>query len=258
MKNSLEIVQLFLKAAGPHGDTDPLPPVFRASRKGATEIVQRLIWAGANINALRTDEPSSGYGYPCTALEAALCSGHYHVSELLLDAGMDFNSQVPGLRAALGAASIGWGYDLDPTQRDIVHKLLNAGADVNKAFSNDGVPLQNAVYELEFDRHLVQMLLDAGADVNGRAPDGNTALRNAVRKGNIDLIEVLLNAGADIEAYAPTDAGRTALQDAAEHGNTIVVGFLLERGANCNASAADSKGATALQAAAMGETFKLL
>jgi ankyrin repeat protein len=257
MRNDLEMVQLFLKAAGPHGNADPLPPIFRASRKGATEIVQCLIRAGANINALRTDMPSSGYGYPCTALEAALCRGHYHVFEMLLDAGTDFNGQVPSLRAALGAASTAWTYGLGPTERDIAHKLLNTGADVNRAFSSDGMPLHRAVNSCRFDRHLVQMLLDAGADVNGRAPDGNTALGIAVPWGNIDLIEVLLNAGADIEAYAPTDKSRTALQDAAQRGNTIVVRFLLERGANCNASAADSKGATALQAAAIGGNLQI-
>ena len=257
MTNNLEIVQLFLEAVGLHDNVDPLPLIFRASRKGATEIVQCLIRAGANINALRTDKPSSGYGYPCTALEVALCNGYYNVFELLWDAGTDFNGQVPGLRAALGAASTAWTYDFGPTERDIAQKLLNAGADVNRAFSSDGMPLHNAVGLHRFDRHLVQMLLDAGADVNGRAPDGNTALRNAVLGGNIDLIEVLLNAGADLEAYAPTDAGRTALQDAAQRGNTTVVRFLLERGANYNASAADSKGATALQTAAIGGNLQI-
>jgi ankyrin repeat protein len=118
MGNDLEMVQLFLKAAGPHGDAEPLPPIFRASRKGATEIVQCLTRADANINALRTDMPSSGYGYPCTALEAALCSRHYHLFEMLLDASTVFNGQVPGLRAALGAASWEWTYNFGPTERD--------------------------------------------------------------------------------------------------------------------------------------------
>lgn len=257
MRNDLEMVQLFLKAAGPHGDADPLPPIFRASRKGATEIVQCLIRAGANINALRTDMPSSAYGYPCTALEAALCSGHHHLFEMLLGASTVFNGQVQGSRAARGAASIEWTCNFGPREREIAHKSLNAGADVNRTFSNDGMPLHVAVGSWSFNRHLVQMLLDAGADVNGRTPDGNTALGIAVQKGDIDLIEVLLNAGADIEAYAPTDNSRTALQDAAQRGNTNVVRFLLERGANCNAYAADSKEATALQAAAIGGNLQI-
>ena len=242
IRNSLEMVRLFLKTAGLHSNADPLPPIFRASRKGTTEIVQCLIRAGANINALRTDKPSWGYGYPCTALEAALCRGHYHVFEMLLNTSTDFNGQVPSLRAAVGAASTAWTYNLGLTEWDIVHKLLNAGADVNRAFSGDGMLLHNAVYGCRFDKHLVQMLLDAGAGVNGRTPDGNTALRNAVLGGNINLIEAPLNVGADIEAYAPTDAGRTTLQDAAQSGNTIVVRFILERGVNCNESAADSRG----------------
>jgi ankyrin repeat protein len=248
MRNNLEMVQLFLKTGSLHGHEDPLPPLLRASMKGATEIVRCLIQAGANINALRTDKPSSGYGYPCTALEAALYNDHEHIVDLLLDAGAEFNCQVPGLRAALGAASSYW--RCGHINMNIAHKLLNAGADVNRAFSSDEMPLHNAVYSRSLD--LVQILLNAGADVNGRAPNGNTALRIAVLGADIDIIQVLLNAGADIEAFAPIDAGRTALQDAAECGNPIVVRFLLQRGANCNASAADSKGATPLQAAAIG------
>ncbi|RDL35193.1 uncharacterized protein BP5553_07124 [Venustampulla echinocandica] len=228
--------------------------ISAAVLRNSLEIIQL---AGANINALCTDKPPSGYGYPCTALEAALCNGHYHVFEILWDAGTDFNSPVPGLRAALGAASTAWRYGFDPTERDIAKKLLNAGADVNRAFSNHGMPLHNAVYSHRFERHLVQMLLNVGADVNGRTQDGETALRIAVNMGNVDLIEVLLNAGADIEAYAPTDTGRTALQAAAQRGNTIVIRFLLERGANCNASAANSRGATALQAAAIGGNVQI-
>lgn len=247
---NLGIVQLFLKTESPNGQGDLLPPILRASIEGETEIVQCLIEAGANINALRTDKPSLGYGYSCIALEAALRGGHQDIIDLLFDAGAGCTDQVPGLRAALGAASTIWRYSFEPIHMDIARKLLNAGADVNRAFSNIGMPLHNAVYIGRLE--LVQMLLDAGADVNSRTPDGNTALLNAIRKGNTDIIQVLLDAGADLSSSSLIDRGRTALQEAAARGNATVVRFLLERGADCNEPAADFKGVTALQAAAIG------
>ena len=244
-----KIMQLFLKRTSPNGQADLIPPLFRASIRRRTEIVKCLIKAGVNVHTLRTDKPSLGYGYPCTALEAALERGYKDIVNILLDASACSKDQVPGLRAALGAASIRWRYKVEPIHIEIAQKLLSAGANVNRAFSDKGMPLHNAAYSGRTD--LVQILLNAGADVNGRSPDGDTALLNAVRKGNIDMIKLLLNAGADIEIFAPMIGGRTALQGAAECGNTTVVRFLLAQGADCNARAADSKGVTALQAAAI-------
>ncbi|KAH8651560.1 ankyrin repeat-containing domain protein [Tricladium varicosporioides] len=250
MGMNLEIVQLFLRTASPNDLVDSVPLLFRASAYGKPEIVQCLIKAGANINALYTNKLLN-YNYPRTALEAALNYSRIEVFEMLWDAGAGCNGQVPGLRAALGAASARWRhYTVEPIHIDIARKLINAGADVNRAFSSEGAPLHNAVYAGRLD--LVQMLLDAGADVNGKAPDGNTALLNAVHKDDIDIIKVLLDAGADIKAFAPVERGRTALQGAAECGNTAAVRFLLERGADCNEPAAQSEGVTALQAAAIG------
>lgn len=255
MRNSLEMVQLFLEVADIHGDTDPLPPLFRASRMGATEIVQCLIQAGANTNALRTDKPSSGYDYPYTAFEVALREGHFGVFEMLLDAGVDFNGEVIDLKAALGAAIAIEDKNRELIQSSFSHKLLKVRVGINKILPDYEIPLFNAVSCS--DQHLVQTLLDEGADANGRTPRRNTVFQTAVKKGNIDLIELLLNAGADMEAYSPTDAPRTALQYAAQRGNTVVVRFLLERGANCNAPAADLMGATALQAAAIGGNLQI-
>lgn len=247
--DNLEILQLFLKRENPNSQADPVPPLLRASVWGQTEMVKCLIKERVNVNILRTDKSSLGYGYPCTALEAALHNGHNDIFDMLLDASARCNDQVLGLRAALGAASTWWGYRFNRIHMDIVQKLLSAGASVNRAFSNNGMSLHNAAYIGRVD--LVQILLNAGADVNGRSPDGNTALFNAVQSEDIDTIRLLLNAGADIEAFAPTIRGRTALQHATNCGNTTVVRFLLEQGADCNARAADSNGVTALQAAAI-------
>ena len=144
--DNLEILQLFLKRENPNSQADPVPPLLRASVWGQTEMVKCLIKERVNVNILRTDKSSLGYGYPCTALEAALHNGHNDIFDMLLDASARCNDQVLGLRAALGAASTWWGYRFNRIHMDIVQKLLSAGANVNRAFSNNGMPLHNAAY----------------------------------------------------------------------------------------------------------------
>ena len=232
--NNLEMVRLFLKTASPNGHADREPPLLRASTLGRTEMVQRLIQAGANANALR----SGRHAY--TALEAALSRGD-DIFYILWDAVTKINGQVPDLGAAPG-------WRRKPINMDIVHKFLIADADVNRVSYYD-IPLHQAASIGRLD--IVQILLDAGADVNGRTPDGDTALRNGVWSGNIDIIEVLLDSGAHINALALIDRGQTTLQEAIESGNTSIVRFLLEQSADCNAPGADSEGVISLQVAAI-------
>ena len=70
--------------------------------------------------------------------------------------------------------------------------LLEAGADANKAFSNDAnecTPLQMAVY----CGHLavVEALLETGADVKVMNNDGVTALSIAMRSGEAAIVAAL-------------------------------------------------------------------
>ncbi|KAE8442754.1 hypothetical protein EG329_002894 [Mollisiaceae sp. DMI_Dod_QoI] len=247
---SLEMVQLFLITGSPDGHADEVPPLLRASIKGATEIVRCLIHAGANINAPRTDGQYDRFQhYPRTALEVSLYYGHEDIFKILFDAGANANGQALNMGAALGAALLTPFWETK-VKMEIIHKLLDAGADVNTPFLERYMPLPCAV--MTGNIKLVELFLNAGAGVDSRTgPRGDTLLVEGVRLGRSDVIEILLDAEADINEAADEKHGRTAPQAAAERGNTSLVRLLLQRGADCNAPPADWYGVTALQAAAI-------
>ncbi len=224
-----------------------------AIRAGHSQVVQRLLAAGADVNAA----PAADFG--CTALQAAAELGHEEVVQRLLEAGVDVNAAPARFdgRTALQAAAEGG-------HREVVQQLLDAGADVNAAPVDDGSAVDRGLTALqaaaEFgNEELVQRLLEAGADVNaapvngGSAADcGLTALQAATGGGHREVVQQLLEAGADVDAAPASYHGRTALQAAAEGGHREVVQQLLEAGAHVNAAPARFDGRTALQAAAEG------
>jgi Ankyrin repeats (3 copies)/Ankyrin repeats (many copies) len=100
-------------------------PLYYASLLGILEIVERLLAAGADVNAA-----AAHYGR--TALQAASRGGHLQIVERLLAAGADVNAATARFgRTALQAAS-GYGH------LEIVERLLAAGADANAAAANYG------------------------------------------------------------------------------------------------------------------------
>ena len=81
----------------------------------------------------------------------------------------------------------------------VVEQLLKAGADVDKAATDDGAtPLLTASHEGH--EGVVEQLLKAGADVNIALTDldgGATPLWIAAHEGHEGVVEQLLKAGAD-------------------------------------------------------------
>jgi ankyrin repeat protein len=213
-------------------------PLYYASLLGILEVVERLLAAGANVNA-------ANYG-GWTALQAASGAGHLKVVERLLAAGADVNAAAAAGyrgRMALQAASEGG-------HLAIVERLLAAGADVNVADYYGWTALQTA--SGAGNLKVVERLLAAGADVNAAADDDDSgwmALQAASRGGHLEIVDRLLAAGADVNAAAGGYRGWTALQEASEGGHLEIVERLLAAGADANA-ADDSW--TALQTASRG------
>ncbi|KAK3373896.1 hypothetical protein B0T24DRAFT_529350, partial [Lasiosphaeria ovina] len=164
--------------------TEALQP---ASEGGHLAVVERLLVAGADVNA----GPARYSGR--TALQAASEGGHLAVVERLLVAGADVNAGPASLdgRTALQAASKGG-------HLAVVERLLVAGADVNSGptYYNGRTTLQAASEGGYLT--VVERLLVAGADVNAgpASHNGRTALQAASEGGHLTVVERLLIAGA--------------------------------------------------------------
>ena len=214
-------------------------PLQAALEGGHMQVVDQLLNAGADVNAAAAEFEGR------TALQAASEGGHVQVIERLLDAGADVNAAASRGQTALQAASVG-------SHNQVVERLLNAGADVNAASGRGQTALQAA--SVGGHVQVIERLIKAGADVNAAAAkwDGWTALQVASAGGHIQVVERLLNARADVNAAAAANRGRTALQAASKGGHIQVVDQLLNAGADVNAAAAIWDGQTALRAASAG------
>lgn len=81
-------------------------------------------------------------------------------------------------------------------QADLVHALLEAGADVNTKRTDGRTALMLASEEGHDD--CVRALLVGGADTNCATEDGWTALTLACNRGHAECVRALLEAGADV------------------------------------------------------------
>jgi ankyrin repeat protein len=262
--------------------------LVKAADSGNTALVERLLAAGADVNA------KDNYGD--TALIAAADDGHTDIVERLLAAGADVNAQnndgrTPLIAAAKGGNINPWddedyirvarerstdivrrllavqGIKVNAQNKDgetaltiaalfsnadIVRLLLAAGADVNAKNKDGMTALMHAADEFATDADIVERLLAApGADVNAKDKGGMTALMLAAFNGHLDMVERLLAAGADVNAKDKD--GETALIAAADDGHTDIVERLLAAGADVNAQNKDGDTAW-MKAADRGHT----
>jgi len=278
--NMLTRARRLLVTADPDGATSRHSPIVKAAQRGRFELVQSLIEAGADVNALGQKANTE------FALQAAVSSGNIKCIRILLQAQANPNAStafnplkplelaVEGNRIDLVSLLLANGASIDPASSvkspkttalgealamcqvngEIFDSLIAAGADVNRGCHDYGLPLSAAANSY----YLTQRLLAAGANVNGQWPDESTALQSACHAPNIDTIKLLLDAGADINAPASPRGGKTALQAAVRIGKVPIIKLLLQHGADCNAPAAKSYGATALQFAAMEGRIAIL
>jgi len=255
-----------------------------AAREGALDVVQSLIEAGADLDAVDAEGVN--------ALIFATVGGHLETTAALLAAGADPNVADSYGRTVLFAA-----VDLDAAAgrsaasglgpADIVKLLLAKGADADVALT-DKLPIddraggQDSILgkgatplfraAMSNDLELMSLLLNAGADplavTESREPvdaaglqrpstGRTTALmaaagvgwRESVRRGRdseaIAALELLLGRGADVNAA--NQMGDTALHGAARRGSPAIIEFLLNHGANVRAK--NARGQTPLDIA---------
>ncbi|MCJ1392316.1 hypothetical protein MMC18_005183 [Xylographa bjoerkii] len=196
-----EIMELLLSYGGDisnsHEEEDSRPcevlrsPLYNAARFGHFKALEILL------------RERSRFGRPGWILEVALvqaadrrADGAIDCVRQLIDAGVNVNapSRVSGDMSS-DKSSCALDAACQRGRGNIVHVLLDAGADPNLHVGEHGFPLQAAAYWGSAD--IVQILLDAGADPRARSGPYGTALIAASFRGFADSASMLLAAGAD-------------------------------------------------------------
>ena len=120
-----------------------------------------------------------------------------------------------------------------------VVSLLNAGAVVDK-MANGSTPMTLACFAGHVQ--IVSRLIDKGANVNKSEDIGDTPLSNASLFGHLAIVSLLVKTGADVDH--PTAIGLTPLHCACSGDHLAVVSWLIEAGASLDMQTAE--GATPL------------
>ncbi len=191
-------------------------PLHVAAFKGYTEIMQRLLGAGANVNVLNGERltPLS------IAIESHIATPDniLHNVNILIYHGANVNVEGESISPLYFACK--------NRKREIVETLLNEGANVNAATSRfHDTPLHIAI--IRYNPDIVTQLLAAGANVNARNLSGQTPLHLAK---DVNAVTQLLAAGANINERDGSQ--QTLLHIASLSGNLNIVRFLLESGAD--------------------------
>ncbi|KAL8207290.1 UNVERIFIED_CONTAM: Ankyrin repeat and SOCS box protein 5 [Gekko kuhli] len=128
---------------------DGMTPLFNACSRGSASCVELLLEYGAKAQ-WETCLPSPTH-------EAA-SRGHSDCLELLISRGIDVDQDIPHLGTPLYVACIS-------QQRQCVHKLLHAGANVQKGKFLE-TPLHAAARQSSTE--IVNLLLEFGADISAK------------------------------------------------------------------------------------------
>ena len=223
-----------------------------AMQGGPFELLNKLIQAGANVNA-RTGKKNA------TPLRISVQEGYAKVVNILIEANANVNEiYEDGLTPLLLAVQ-------DEGNFEVVDVLVNCRSDVNIS-SNDGVtPLfiaamtknsmvakllikakanvdcidkkygATAIYlAIQHDSvEIVDMLIIAKADLSISRKDGITPLWYAVQHGNIKMVDLLIQANADVNRPSNKQGGgSTPLRIASQNGQSEIAKSLIKAKAN--------------------------
>jgi hypothetical protein len=166
----------------------------RSAGRGDVASVKAYLDKGAKADSTDYKQRS--------ALELSIILNHEEVFDLLIAEGANVNRRGKGSRTPLIWTSMRWGTP------EMIHKLIDAGADPNGTDKAGQTPLYYAV--IDGSPAQLAALVEGGADVNHimqpkwQAP----VLSVAIRQKKLEMVELLVASGADLEL---TDAnGRNA------------------------------------------------
>ena len=199
--------------------------LMHAADKGHMEIVDLLLKAGANVNAIDKGVPLDCPGGN-TALILALCSGHTLIAHQLLDAGASPRTKGGGTSVVTASAGLG--------DERTFRRLVALGADIRQCDGSGFTPISLAVQKGNLK--IVKFLLSRGVDPNCRTPSGRPILGDAAlgdRPAHLGICKALVAAGAD-----PNNGGEdnfTPLMAACRSARQGIVRFFLSLNVRVNA-----------------------
>ena len=156
-------------------------PLYYASLCGFRDLAEHIIKD-------HPDQVNAIGGRRHSPLAAALCKGHFHVAELLLQHGASIDATDYNNQTLLQAASV-------DGRNDVARWLLDRGADPNSQ-QNDHVP---PIHLATANGHpeVIQTLLEYGVDIHSTDKDGRTALHLASSSGKVEIVRLLLEHGVN-------------------------------------------------------------
>ncbi len=208
-----ELILLGADVNAPNAETKDTA-LIRSLYNGHTDIAQRLVYSGANINAVNN--------YRHSPLYIALEKNNVPMIELFLTNGVkegltkNYLFRSVSLKNETGALT-----------------MLKGGIDPNITNDKGNTPL--IISASLGDKVIVEHLLAYRADVNAANKDGNTALIYAARYNHPEIIKMLLQPQTmqtPLDVNAQNKAGETALYWGASKGYVEVVKRLLAAGAD--------------------------
>lgn len=182
-----------------------------------------------------------------TALHLAVFNGHVGIVRLLLDSGVNIDSENLKGDTALHTAS----YFSSRGFEEIVKLLLKGGISVNYRNRHGETALHRAAEN--GCAEVVRILLENGAYVNARDLRGMTALHHSTVGsycGCDSVMRIFLENGADIGTRGHEARAGTSREQAA------IVGLLLQYGASVDVQ--DTNGVTPLSKAVMTRSSMLV
>jgi uncharacterized protein len=163
---------------------------FGACKQGNIELIEKLINAGINVNALNS--------FGQTGLTCALENGQNDVADMLIKAGSIADNMSFTIAVTTGNAKL-------------VKKLIDAGADINASIfevgGGCGTALKLCCLHCVFNAEdpiighdlytdILQVLLDNGADIN--FIDGETLYHLIMQESCEEKLKLLMAAGVNI------------------------------------------------------------
>lgn len=192
--------------------------LYLAAKHGHTEVVRKLIAAGASVDAVNQRDPDESKQVELSSEQQALLK---EKAEALLGPLQDLDLNDPLLSGLLRGLERGIDNELGEVTRDGVTDAQGW---------NYLTPLKAAVRNGHAD--VVATLLKAGADVDHTARGGTTtALGFAVSSGRRDLVELLVSGGANVDQPSG-HMSRTPLMLAWQQDDLAMVETLTKLGAS--------------------------